>query len=79
MFYQDIKIRGEDEYLIVPYAGLKISVGHGHCRPVHQIVRRIERKLPDILSDLSETEVYCLSDPSELVSDPEPEMLRGDE
>jgi hypothetical protein len=30
----------------------------------------VERKPPDILSDLSETEVYCLSDPSELVSDP---------
>jgi hypothetical protein len=29
----------------------------------------VERKPPDILSDLSETEVYCLSDPSELVSD----------
>ena len=29
----------------------------------------VERKPPDILSDLSETEVYCLSDPSVLVSD----------
>jgi hypothetical protein len=29
----------------------------------------ILRKPPDILSDLSETEVYCLSDPSVLVSD----------
>jgi hypothetical protein len=29
----------------------------------------VERKQPDILSDLSETEVYCLSDPSKLVSD----------
>jgi hypothetical protein len=38
-------------------------------RPIPQIVRRIERKPPDILSDLSETEVYSLSDPSVLVSD----------
>ena len=29
----------------------------------------VERKPPDILSDLSETEVYSLSDPSVLVSD----------
>jgi hypothetical protein len=29
----------------------------------------VERKPLDILSDQSETEVYCLSDPSELVSD----------
>jgi hypothetical protein len=29
----------------------------------------VERKPPDILSDISETEVYCLCDPSELVSD----------
>ena len=29
----------------------------------------VERKPLDILSDLSETEVYCLSDPRELVSD----------
>ena len=29
----------------------------------------VERKPLDILSDLSETEVYCLFDPSELVSD----------
>jgi hypothetical protein len=29
----------------------------------------VVRKPPDILSDLSETEVYCLSDPSVLVSD----------
>ena len=29
----------------------------------------VQRKPPDILSDLSETEVYCLSDPSVLVSD----------
>ena len=29
----------------------------------------VERKPLDILSDLSETEVYCLSDPSILVSD----------
>ena len=29
----------------------------------------VQRKPPDILSDLRETEVYCLSDPSELVSD----------
>ena len=29
----------------------------------------VERKPPDILSDVSETEVYCLSDPSVLVSD----------
>jgi hypothetical protein len=28
----------------------------------------VERKPPDILSDLSETEVYCLFDPSVLVS-----------
>jgi actin-like ATPase involved in cell morphogenesis len=38
-------------------------------RLVREIVRRIERKPPDILSDISETEVYCLSDPSVLVSD----------
>jgi hypothetical protein len=36
--------------------GLKISLGHGQ-----PFVK---------LSDPSETEVYCLSDPSELVSDP---------
>ena len=29
----------------------------------------VKRKPLDILSDLSEIEVYCLSDPSELVSD----------
>jgi hypothetical protein len=29
----------------------------------------VERKPPDILSDLSEAEIYCLSDTSELVSD----------
>jgi hypothetical protein len=29
----------------------------------------VVRKPPDILSNLSETEVYCLSDPSVLVSD----------
>ena len=29
----------------------------------------VERKPPDILSDLSETEVYCLSDLSVFVSD----------
>jgi hypothetical protein len=29
----------------------------------------VERKPPDILSDQSETEVYCLFDPSVLVSD----------
>ena len=29
----------------------------------------VERKPPDILSDLSETEVYCLSDLSVMVSD----------
>jgi hypothetical protein len=29
----------------------------------------VERKPPDILSDQSETEIYCLSDPSELMSD----------
>jgi hypothetical protein len=29
----------------------------------------VVRKPPDILSDLSEIEVYCLSDPSVLVSD----------
>ena len=29
----------------------------------------VERKPPDILSDLSETEVYCLSDPGVLMSD----------
>ena len=29
----------------------------------------VERKPLDILSDPSEIEVYCLSDPSELVSD----------
>ena len=29
----------------------------------------VERKSLNILSDLSETEVYCLSDTSELVSD----------
>jgi hypothetical protein len=38
-------------------------------RPIREIVRRIGRKPPNILSDLSETEVYCLSDPNELVSD----------
>ena len=29
----------------------------------------VERKPPDIQSDVSETEVYCLSDPSVLVFD----------
>jgi hypothetical protein len=29
----------------------------------------VKRKPPDILYDLSETEVYCLSDPSVLVFD----------
>jgi hypothetical protein len=38
-------------------------------RPICKIVRLVEGKPPDILSDLSETEVYCLSDPSVLVSD----------
>jgi hypothetical protein len=33
-----------------------------------RLIRENERKPPDILSDLSETEVYCLSDPSVLVS-----------
>ena len=37
-------------------------------RPIREIVRRTE-ETPNILSDLSETEVYCLSDPSVLVSD----------
>jgi hypothetical protein len=35
----------------------------------YRSVTDIERKPPDILSDQSETEVYCLSDPSVLVSD----------
>jgi hypothetical protein len=53
--------------------GLKYRSVTDIVRPIHQIVR-VERKPPVILSDLSETEVYCLSDLSELVSDPEPEM-----
>jgi hypothetical protein len=43
-------------------------------RPIREIVRRREETTghsvrPDILSDQSETEVYCLSDPSVLVTD----------
>jgi hypothetical protein len=39
-------------------------------RLIRKIVRRtVERKPLDILFDLSETEVYCLSNPSQLVSD----------
>ena len=36
-------------------------------RSIREIVRRIERKSPDILSDLSETEVHFLSDPRECI------------
>ena len=36
----------------------------------------VERKPPDILSDLSKTEVYCLSDPSVLVSDQTRSLVR---
>jgi hypothetical protein len=36
----------------------------------------VKRKPLDILSDLSETEVYCFSDPSELVSGPS-ELVSG--
>jgi hypothetical protein len=35
----------------------------------YRSVTDMERKPPDILSDQSETEVYCLSDPSVFVSD----------
>ena len=45
------------------------SVTDIHVRLICKIVRLVEGKPPDILSDLSETEVYCLSDPSVLVSD----------
>jgi hypothetical protein len=37
-------------------------------RPIREIVRRRE-ETTGLVSDLSETEVYCLSDPSVLVSD----------
>ena len=49
--------------------GLKISVGHGHWSDLFVKLSDVVRKPPDILSDKSETGVYCLSDPSVLVSD----------
>ena len=49
--------------------GLKISVGHGHWSDPFVKLSDVVRKPPDILSDKSETGVYCLSDPSVLVSD----------
>ena len=43
-------------------SGLKISVGHGHFATHSSLRRHSDLRL-------SETEVYCLSVPSELVSD----------
>ena len=43
--------------------GLKISVGHGHWSDPFVKLSDVARKPPDILSDKSETGVYCLSDP----------------
>jgi hypothetical protein len=55
------------------WPGLKISVGHGLTdivRPIREIVRRREETTGhSVRPTISETEVYCLSDPSELVSD----------
>ena len=47
---------------------LKISVGQGTLSDPFVNLSDVERKPLDILSDLSEAEVY-LSDPRELVSD----------
>ena len=49
--------------------GLKILVGHGHWSDPFVKLSDVVRKPPDILSDKSETGVYCLSVPSVLVSD----------
>ena len=50
------------------FSGLKISVGQRTLSDPYVKLSDVQRKPQDILPDQSETEVYCLSDPSELVS-----------
>ena len=47
------------------WQGLKYRWVTDIVRSIREIVRRKEEP-PDILSDVSETKVYCLSDPSVL-------------
>jgi hypothetical protein len=54
---------------VFPIAGLK-NIGQSRTMSDPFVkLSDVERKLLDILSDRSETEVYCLSDPSVLVSE----------
>ena len=55
--------------LLFSLSGLKISFGHGHLSDPFVKLSDVKRNAPDILSDQSKIEDFCLSDPNVLMSD----------